>query len=207
MAAQLQDLVRNPTPGKPISHQKLREEARRLQAELAATSSPETELLPSISITCSTGWKLELADCTAERETLIAARAAADVFRHATHIFIHRIVHDAIRPPTDDVQACIDTCFILLTEIPESIGPGAMLGWPLVVLGAEVDALDRRDFIRRRLTSMQRLCLNGGAQCQRLLEEVWRRRDLVHRGHATDRERSCSWQDVMRDTGMDVALF
>ncbi|KAI1078993.1 aldehyde dehydrogenase family-domain-containing protein [Whalleya microplaca] len=147
------------------------------------------------------------ADPFEETELREAARASAEIFRLAVQIYVFRIIHDPMttgRCPYD-IREAIDRAFEYFPLIPDTVGPGAFLGWALVVIGAEIDALDRREHVRRRLQSLVLLALNHGTLGLVVLDEVWRRRDAVVAG--TSNNRRCRWQEVMEDMNVDLALI
>lgn len=160
---------------------------------------------------------LVLADPFADVDTREAARAAAEMFRHALHVFVFRTFHDDPmtttatagvsnhRPPRV-LEEAIAEAFELLPCIPDTSGPGSFLGWSMVVIGAEVDRADQREYIKRRLESLTRLCLNHGVLPLKVLDEVWRRRDMTRMGSGPA-SRKCRWQEVMDDLEVDIALI
>jgi hypothetical protein len=187
-----------------MSRSQLADKVDSLQKQLLAiVILPGSSL--SLSTTCHSQHYVSAADMNDESEILHKARAAAEVFRHATHIFLYRVLHHALVPPSSDIQNSIDMIFKLLSQVPESLGPGSMLGWALTVVGSELDDIDRRDYIRGRFFDLQQLHLNGGELGIQVLQEVWRRRDLLHSGATNDHE--CDWQSVMKLLGINCALF
>lgn len=92
----------------------------------------------------------------------------------------------------------------MLPTIPDTEGPGTFLGWALVVIGAETDNLDQREFIRRRLESLTLLSVNHGILALKVLDVVWSRRDDLSLGKSLNRR--VRWQDVMEDLEVDQAL-
>lgn len=147
------------------------------------------------------------ADPFEEMDIREAARASAEMFRHALHVFVFRIFHDPMttggRPLR--IQEAISEAFELLPLIPDTSGPGSFLGWSMVVIGAEVDGADQRDYIKRRLESLTLLCLNHGVLALKVLDEVWQRRDMTRMGSSPIRR--CRWQEVMEDLEIDLALI
>lgn len=136
-----------------------------------------------------------------------AARASAEMFRHALQVFVFRIFHDPMttggRPVK--IQEAISEAFEILPLIPDTSGPGSFLGWSLVVIGAEVDSAHQREYIKRRLESLKLLCLNHGVLPLKVLDEVWRRQDSSRLG--SSHLRRCRWQEVMEDLEVDLALI
>lgn len=158
---------------------------------------------------------LTLMDALHEQETRSAARCTAEVFRLALHIYVSRILNDPLATTTttttttsggaSETRAWVVEALDLLPQIPDASGPGNFLGWALVVVGAELDALDEKEYVRRRLESLARLALNQGTAGLQVLDEVWRRRDAVKSGEAAYRR--CRWQEVMTAMGIDMALM
>lgn len=135
-----------------------------------------------------------------------AARCSSEVFRYALHLFVHRIIYHPLTSgePSSLVEEAVSESLRLLPIIPDTVGPGIFLGWALVVIGAEVDVLEDREFIGRRLESLTLLSVNHGVLSLKVLDEVWRRRDALRLG--TSSCRRLKWQDVMQDMEMDLAL-
>jgi hypothetical protein len=103
------------------------------------------------------------------------------------------------------IRDAIDDVFELLPTIPDTVGPGSFLGWALVVIGAEIDRLDQREYLKRRLESLTLLALNHGVLGLQVLDEIWRRRDSLAAGLTNNRR--CRWQEVMDDMRVDIALI
>lgn len=137
-------------------------------------------------------------------ESLRNAKAAAEVFRHTLHIYIARITCKTTIASTETRES-VDAIFELLPMVSNPVGPGSMLGWCLVVVGSETDALEWRDYIRTRCASLELLRLNAGGPSIKVLEEVWRRRDQINSGDTG--ELSWQWQDAMQALGIRGALF
>ncbi|KAI5867539.1 fungal-specific transcription factor domain-containing protein [Durotheca rogersii] len=146
---------------------------------------------------------LSPADRLEEASVHEAARAAADIFRLALQVYVYRIAHEPTTDCPTEIQDVINSAFERLALVPDTVGPGVFLGWALVVLGSEIDALDRREHIKRRLQSLTLLALNQGLLGLRVLKEVWRRRDARVTGRGI---KKCRWQEVMEDLGIDLAL-
>ncbi|KAK3322791.1 fungal-specific transcription factor domain-containing protein [Apodospora peruviana] len=128
--------------------------------------------------------------------------ATAEIFRHASHIYVHRIAHGPEEPLTVEMQASLDTAKQLLTMVPDALGPGANLGWCVVVLGAELERADEREYIQSRLDGLHLLGIHNTKNGQRILEEVWTRKDLVTQGRALPER----WQDTMQRIGQSQIL-
>ncbi|KAI0006623.1 fungal-specific transcription factor domain-containing protein [Xylariaceae sp. FL0662B] len=136
-----------------------------------------------------------------------AARCSAEICRYALHVLVHRIVHDPLSTGGSSplVQEAVSETLRMLPTIPDTEGPGTFLGWALVVIGAELDNLDQREFVRRRLECLTLLSVNHGVLALEVLEEVWRRRDDLSLGKSLNRR--VRWQEVMQDLEVDQALI
>lgn len=88
--------------------------------------------------------------------------------------------------------------------IPDSSGPGTSLGWALVVLGAEIDGLDQKKFIKLRLENLTLLSIKHGVLPLQVLDEAWHRRDPIRLG--TSICRRLRWQNVKEDMKIDLSL-
>jgi hypothetical protein len=128
--------------------------------------------------------------------------ATAEIFRHASHIYVHRIAHGPEEPLTAEMQDSLDTAKQLLTMVPDALGPGANLGWCVVVLGAEMEREDEREYINARLDGLHLLGIHNTKNGQNILKEVWARRDLVTHGQAAPER----WQDTMQRIGQSQIL-
>ncbi|KAH7131119.1 C6 transcription factor [Dactylonectria macrodidyma] len=128
--------------------------------------------------------------------------ATAEIFRHASHIYVYRIVHGPEEPLTPEMRISLDTAQHLLTVVPDALGPGANLGWCLVVLGAEMDLLHERDYVRSRWAGLHLLGIYNTKNGQKISEETWSHRDLVSQGQASPER----WQDIMQRIGQSQIL-
>lgn len=177
------------------------------RTQFAAHSQPRFSLLGRQRKSSLTGDEmLSPADPFEDFDVHEAARSSAEIFRHALHVYVHRIIHDPLSTsePSPIVQEAVSESLMLLPVIPDITGPGTFLGWALVVLGAEIDGLDHREFIKRRLESLTLLSVNHGHLALVVLDEVWRRRDAIRLGRSICRR--VRWQEVMEDMGVDQAL-
>lgn len=172
--------------------------AKALQEQIRATEM-DMSSEPAISIVCSkTTQSSYLATVCLDKEDFRRRMVAtAEIFRHAAHIYVYRTAYGARVPLTGDMRGSLETALKLLTVVPDAIGPGANLGWCLVVIGAELDLKDQRDYIRSRWSRMHLLGMYNSKSGQRILEEVWTHRDLVGRGKAPAK----SWQEIMQNMG------
>ncbi|OTA67965.1 hypothetical protein K449DRAFT_461915 [Hypoxylon sp. EC38] len=135
-----------------------------------------------------------------------SVRCSAEILRYALHIYTHRIIHDPLSTsgPSPLVDEAVSESLRILPIVPDTDGPGMFLGWALVVIGAEIDNLDQRAFIKRRLESLTLLSVNHGILALEVLGVVWRRRDDLIAGKSLCRR--VRWQDVMHDMAVDQAL-
>lgn len=179
------------------TREEIRERADILQAEILATEIAGNSN-PSVGILCHTTAKTYSATVGLEEEELRGRMVAtAEIFRHASHIYVYRIAHEPEKPLTEEMEISLRTALQLLTLVPDALGPGANLGWCLVVIGAEIDVLDERDYIRSRWESMHLLGIYNSKNGQKILEEVWNHRDDVRNGQAIPER----WQDIMQRIG------
>ncbi|KAH9214555.1 fungal-specific transcription factor domain-containing protein [Leptodontidium sp. 2 PMI_412] len=126
--------------------------------------------------------------------------AAAEIFRYALLVYVYRVVNGYRAILDMETQFAVDEVYRLLPFVPDAIGPGANLGWALVVVGSETDSPELRQYIRCRWHGLKILELNNNESGEILTEEVWRRRDsLQYEDHL-------SWQDVMQDIGSEQIL-
>lgn len=130
--------------------------------------------------------------------------ATAEIFRHALHVYIGRIVTGPSSPPDQRMQASIDAVFELLPYVPDASGPGSNLGWALVVIGSEIDAPDLREYIRCRWRGLKLLGMDNAVSAERVLDGVWQRRDAAHSSNYW--YENLHWQDVMKACGGDQIL-
>ncbi|KAH8894013.1 hypothetical protein GQ53DRAFT_821134 [Thozetella sp. PMI_491] len=187
--------------GHPATEE-VRRRADALQEKIRATAmSPESD--PAVGILCRSTRHPYAATVDLDKENLRQRMVAtAEIFRHASHIFVYRIVHGPEEPLTDQMQESLQKALSLLTFVPDAIGPGANLGWCLVVIGAELDVEDQRDYIRSRWEGMHLLGMYNSKSGERILEEVWNHRDLVSHGQAVPER----WQDIMQNIGQTQIL-
>lgn len=128
--------------------------------------------------------------------------ATAEIFRHTAQIYVLRILHPPETPLSDDGRDSIDSMFELLAQVPDALGPGSNLGWCLTVLGAELDDVDQREYVRHRLRDIRGLGMNNPLAAEKTLEIVWQQRDLhILQPGTVDR-----WQDIMRNLGEEQIL-
>ncbi|KAE9582887.1 hypothetical protein CGMCC3_g1224 [Colletotrichum fructicola] len=180
-----------------IPFEEIHRRSENLQKAIEATKM-EDNSNPVISILCDGAQEKYSAMVGLEQEELRRRMiATAEIFRHTSHLYVYRITHGVEEPLTSDMEESLQTALQLLTQVPDALGPGANLGWCLVVLGAELDLLDQRDYIRSRWYSMHLLGIYNTKSGEKILEAVWNHRDLVRSGLATP----ARWQDIMKDMG------
>lgn len=184
-----------------ITKEELRARADSLQEQIKATAIlPDSN--PSLNISCHQLGEPLTAIGMEQEELRRRIVATAEIFRHASHIYVYRVVHSPEVALTEDLQESLNTAQDLLTMVPDALGPGANLGWCLVVLGAEMDQAHERDYVESRLDGLHLLGLDNTKNGQKILEEVWAHRDLVRKGQASPE----SWQDAMQRIGQSQIL-
>ncbi|OQE39049.1 hypothetical protein PENCOP_c007G01356 [Penicillium coprophilum] len=172
-----------------------------LQAQIRSTAII-LESSPLVNISCRSTAQPFATVGMGQEELRRRMVATAEIFRHSSHIYVHRILHGPEEPLTEEMQASLDTAQELLTMVPDALGPGANLGWCLVVIGAEMDGVHQRDYVQSRLDGLHLLGIHNTKNGQKILDEVWTRRDLVTRGQATPER----WQDTMQRIGQSQIL-
>ncbi|KAM3542983.1 hypothetical protein ARSEF1564_004121 [Beauveria bassiana] len=184
-----------------ITKEELGARADSLQEQIKATAIlPDSN--PSLNISCHQLGEPLTAIGMEQEELRRRIVATAEIFRHASHIYVYRVVHSPEVALTEDLQESLNTAQDLLTMVPDALGPGANLGWCLVVLGAEMDQAHERDYVESRLDGLHLLGLDNTKNGQKILEEVWAHRDLVRKGQASPE----SWQDAMKRIGQSQIL-
>ena len=128
--------------------------------------------------------------------------ATAEIFRHATEIYVHRIAFPPGSDESDEVTQLVQAALQSMTLVPDALGPGANLGWCFVVIGSELDEPEQRDYIRSRVSSLHQLGMLNSKSSEKILEYVWAHRDLVACGLA----QPLRWQDVMQEIGEQQIL-
>lgn len=185
-----------------MSSEELKTQAEALQAEIRSTELA-LDSQPHLGISCNSAQESFSTRVGLDQEELRTRMVAtAEIFRHASHIYVYRIVHGPEEPLTEEMRASLDTAQHLLTVVPDALGPGANLGWCLVVLGAEMDLVDEREYIRSRWAGLHLLGMHNTKNGQKILEEVWSHRDLVVQGQASPER----WQDIMQRIGQSQIL-
>lgn len=181
----------------------LEERVEDLQEKIRSCEIEFSTTIPHIAVTCHQDIEtvIPVGDFS-EYELCRRAIAVAEIFRHATHIYVYRIAHAPSIPPSKVIQSSIDAIFNLLPFVPDAIGPGANLGWAIVVVGAETDSEERREYLRCRWHSMEILGLRNTDYGGHLLEQVW---NAQNKAKDFNRPRP-RWQDIMRETDSDQIL-
>ncbi|KAJ6186516.1 fungal-specific transcription factor domain-containing protein [Penicillium mononematosum] len=181
----------------------IRERAQKLQEEIRATQIVANSDL-SLGILCRRSSQTYSANVVGLEQEELRRRmiATAEIFRHASHIYVFRIAHGPEEPLSKDLQASLRSSLELLTLVPDALGPGANLGWCLVVIGAELDPVDQRDYVRARWEGLHLLGIYNSKNGQKILEEVWKHRDRVNNGQAIPER----WQDIMQRIGESQIL-
>lgn len=178
------------------------QQAEHLQQQIRALAiGPDASL--SIGLSCtSISHSFSTTVGMDEEELRQRAVATAEIFRHASHIYVHRITHGPGEALPAEMQRSLDAALSLLTMVPDARGPGANLGWCLVVLGSELDTEHERDYITARWENLHLLGLSNNRNGQRTLEAAWQRRDLARAGRAAPER----WQDTMVRIGESQIL-
>ncbi|KAF1851635.1 uncharacterized protein K460DRAFT_401650 [Cucurbitaria berberidis CBS 394.84] len=187
-----------------VSSEELEQRIDSLQAQIRACEIvPSDRDPPFFAITCYNGVEAVTAmDEFTQHNYMNKAIATAEIFRHATHVYVHRIRGDAMQA-RDEIQQSVNAVFSWLAQVPDAVGPGANVGWALVVIGTELDDEERREYIRCRWKALQVLGIGNTEAAARLLEEVWSKRDVARLFN----EPMPRWQDVMRSSGADQILI
>ncbi|KID66109.1 Zn(2)-C6 fungal-type DNA-binding domain protein, partial [Metarhizium hybridum] len=185
-----------------ISEDWVRSQAESLQTRIRSTRLQDNSQI-MIGLSCNDTPQEFSVTVGVDREELRRrAGATAEIFRHAAHIYVHRIAHAPMEALTPETQESLETALQLLTQVPDALGPGANLGWCLVVLGAELDIAEQREYINSRWDGLHLLGIDNTRNGQKILDEVWNHRDLVRRGFATPER----WQDTMQRIGQSQIL-
>lgn len=181
----------------------LRQRTSALQDQIRSTAI-SLDSQPRFSITCQSSSSPPLTSAAGISEEELRKRtiAVAETFRHASHIYVYRIAHGPQMPLDAEMQHSLETAMHLLTLVPDTSGPGANLGWCLVVLGAEMNDEHDRDYVRSRLERLKLLGIYNTRSGEGILEEVWSHADLVRLGQAIPE----SWQDTMQRIGQPQIL-
>ncbi|KAF9888967.1 hypothetical protein FE257_008137 [Aspergillus nanangensis] len=179
----------------------LQTQVNTLQSQIRSTALPE-DSNPAVNISCQRTASPFATVGMGHEELRRRMVATAEIFRHASHICVHRIMHRPEEALPAEMQESLDGAQKLLTMVPDALGPGANLGWCLVVLGAEMDRTHEREYVRSRLDGLHLLGIHNTKNGQRILDEVWAHRDRVVCGLAAPER----WQDTMQRIGQEQIL-
>ncbi|KAJ5661150.1 Zn(2)-C6 fungal-type DNA-binding domain protein [Penicillium longicatenatum] len=174
-----------------------------LQAELAAIKIDLNDT-PPFSLACdNTDPRLSPIQYLTNQEIATRATAVAEIFRHATLVYTIRTMHAPAAIQHPEILKSVEIVVQLLPQVPDVVGPGSNLGWAFVVIGAELDAIEQREYFRGRLHSLRSLAIQNVASGELILEEVWRNRDAARLEEAKYRR----WQEVMQDLEVEQILI
>lgn len=129
------------------------------------------------------------------------AAATAEIFRHAAHIYVHRVNAHQGEPLPVDIQHSVDEILNLLNLIPDTRGPGSNLAWPLFTVGLELDSPELRGMVLDWWQILHLLGMESTRKTERVLVETWRHRDEAKEGRGV----AANWQEVMRGQEQMVA--
>ena len=156
---------------------------------------------PVLSLACDSSNTVDQpAETPDHAEHFQAVTATADIFRYALEIFVTRIIIGTEVPPSDAIRRMVDSALRLLPRIPLVQGPGSNLGWPLVVIGTEVQDPNMRQYIRSRWRGIHMLEMNNSRSGQQVVEAIWRQVDLLDEGYD-------DWQDINATKNADMILL
>lgn len=130
------------------------------------------------------------------------AGATAEIFRHAAHIYVHRIGAYSGEPLPTEIQRSVDTILDLLSLVPDARGPGSNLAWPLFVVGVEVNSPELRDIVLDRWQGLHLLGMKSTYGTERVLLETWRCRDKANTGIGVAKP----WQEIMQTMGEEQMM-
>lgn len=109
-----------------------------------------------------------------------APAIAAEIFRHALHIYVFRASHSASTPLDARARRSVDEALgpLALVHDDAAGGPLSNLGWALVVVGVEVAAdAGARAFLRSKWAALHLLGLENSLASEGIVLEWWRRWD------------------------------
>ncbi|KAL4969797.1 fungal specific transcription factor domain-containing protein [Aspergillus stella-maris] len=179
-----------------------RRAAEELKQKLA-TSVASTDKV-QFEITCAVpGRLLSPIQYLTQKEIFARASAVAEIFRYAMLIYVLRILHPLDGSPVPDIQQAVSNVIDLLPLVPDVLGPGSNLGWAFVVVGAELDEEEHREYIWGRLQGLHSLALGNVWSAEKVLQAAWKNRDEAKLGKTRYRE----WQLLMQDLGVEQILI
>lgn len=127
----------------------------------------------------------------------------AEIFRHALHIYVHRIENPFGNALSLEMQHTVHVILELLPQVPDAIGVGGNLGWALMVVGSELNDPQERDYISQRWQMLHLLGMESSRGAEKDLHEIWRLRDVSQTTHSIPQ----SWQEVMCSNGEKQMLI
>jgi hypothetical protein len=200
--ARLYNLSRGPSAHEPSVRAEIESWAQQLQSKIRATAL-DIDSKPLLSVSCDrTSHNTLPTNELNQPDYLRRIIATAEIFRHAMHVYIFRVAYGATASPPSEILESINAVFDLLPFVPDAMGPGSNLGWALVVIGSETDEPELRQYISCRWRGLNLLEMNNSRSGERLVKEIWRRRDLASRGIGVYE----NWQDVMNSVGGEQIL-
>lgn len=186
-----------------IAIDQVRQKVEVLRKQLIALKADVTTA-PTFGITCVESTEsLSPIYYLTQQEISSRAAAVAEIFRLATLVYVLRIIHPPGSDLIPDIHESVLSVISLLPQVPDVVGPGSNLGWAYVVIGAELDDEEQREYIRGRLQGLYSLAMQNVASAEKVLEEVWRNRDEARLGGKRYRH----WQEIMQGLGVEQILI
>ncbi|KAH7224239.1 fungal-specific transcription factor domain-containing protein [Fusarium solani] len=180
-----------------ITQGELERKLAHLQQEIAACELDINKPI-ELASSCQSDSFISLTDTSIGQNDLWRRTGAtAEIFRHAAHIYTHRIGASMGRSLPREIQKSVDAILDLLALVPDVRGPGTNLAWPLFVVGLEIDSSMLRDVILERWQSLHLLGMKSTQGAERVLLETWKRCDRAKVGCGVVKP----WQDVMHSLG------
>ncbi|KAK5310910.1 hypothetical protein LTR93_011892 [Exophiala xenobiotica] len=143
-AARLSNEFQKSPHQRTLIDDKIRRRANNLQQQVAETAF-ELTAEPRLAVSChSEAIHLNAIVDINQHEDFRCLVGVAELFRHAAHIYIHRITHGPEEPLTPDMLKSAESMLDLLTKVPDALGPGSSLGWCLTVAGAEIHSAEHQ---------------------------------------------------------------
>ncbi|KAF4539587.1 uncharacterized protein LTHEOB_9976 [Lasiodiplodia theobromae] len=184
----------------------LHHRASLLQDEIASTAaSPTSPLRLSVTIpTHHTG----ATNNNSNNNNNTAAAIAAEIFRHALHIYVFRASHPPSSPLDARARRSVDEALSLLALVHDAAGPLSNMGWALVVVGVEVAAdSGARAFLRSKWAALHLLGIENSLASEGIVLEWWRRWDeggkrMVGEGEGAGEKGG--WLELMRLGGEEL---
>ncbi|OAL44420.1 hypothetical protein IQ07DRAFT_522343 [Pyrenochaeta sp. DS3sAY3a] len=126
------------------------------------------------------------------------AGATAEIFRHAAHIYVHRIGSPFSHELPPEVEQSVLSIFDLLDYVPDARGPGSNLSWPLFIVGQETHSTELRDLLLERWQSLHLLGMKSTHSTEKVLVEMWKNHDSAKTGSCV----AVRWQHMMHQMGI-----